>query len=580
MIKDGGDTNLFLIHGGNGVVGNFVQLSTQIETNYNWYGVDYPMNEEFYYPHVISIPELAAQYVERIRAVQPHGTYHLLGYCIGGQIVLEMAYLLEQSGEKVENISLIAALVNDISMLTYPKIADNDDKIIISTLFGDTEHNRALLSDFSNSIWDSVAKHIDDFELDMSVFRQKVIALMNPIDIARAVPDYENADVKKILSYVNLIRSLIYGGRTYTEMRIIHAPIYLFSPDHDAMLGDNEQNAICWQGHTTEKLTNYLYNGDHFSWFEEGRNAEFLPIFEKSLKENLADMEALTLLNAGNDKNIFFIHGGNGLATAFVSLCNKVNIHATCWGVGLPFNKENYQPQLRTIHEMAKWYIERIRKVQPRGPYSFGGYCVGAVIGLEMAYILEQEGETVEVLYGVSTLANDIACHGTGIDLTNEKDYVINLFADSIKNTSILNQASSENIWDTVYAHIAELEIDPIAFRERAFQIMQPVDIKRGIPNFDTCEIKDILYYINVIRSLCHVSTTLTEHRVINAPIYLFSADKDIMVSDIELNAKCWKSHTTADFENIIYDGDHFNMYEPENNDDFCEKFEDSLKRG
>ena len=95
LIKDGGDANLFLIHGGNGVVGNFVQLSTQIETNYNWYGVDYPMNEEFYYPHVISIPELAAQYVERIRAVQPHGPYHLLGYCIGGNTIVQMVFLFE-----------------------------------------------------------------------------------------------------------------------------------------------------------------------------------------------------------------------------------------------------------------------------------------------------------------------------------------------------------------------------------------------------------------------------------------------------------------------------------------------------
>lgn len=287
----------------------------------------------------------------------------------------------------------------------------------------------------------------------------------------------------------------------------------------------------------------------------------------------------LVLLKSENEKNIFFIHGGNGLASAFISLCNKVDIDATCYGVGLPFGEENYQPQLRTIHEMAEWYIERIRAIQPHGPYSFGGYCIGAVIGLEIAYILEQEGETVEVLYGVSTLANDIACHGDGIDLTNEKDYVINLFANTAKNLSVLNQASSENIWDIVYAHISELEIDPMAFRERTFQIMQPVDIKRGIPNFDSCEIKDILYYINVIRSLCHVSTTLTDHRVINAPIYLFSADNDTMVPDIELNAKCWQSHTTADFENIIYDGDHFNMFESENNDDFCEKFEECLKK-
>ena len=284
LIKDGGDANLFLVHGGNGVVGNFVQLSTQIETDYNWYGVDYPMNEEFYYPRVISIPELAAQYVERIRAVQPHGPYHLCGYCIGGQIALEMAYLLEQEGEKVDNIYLIAALANDISKLTYPNINDNDDATI-NVLFGDNEHNKALLTDCANGIWDAVYSHINDFELDMTVFRQKIKNIMEPIDMTHAVPDYESADAKRILYFVNLIRSLIYGGRSYTEMRIIHAPIYLFSPDKDDMVSDIPLNAQFWQSHTTDQLTNIVYDGDHFSWYEDGKNAEFLDRFMDVLLE-------------------------------------------------------------------------------------------------------------------------------------------------------------------------------------------------------------------------------------------------------------------------------------------------------
>ena len=116
--------------------------------------------------------------------------------------------------------------------------------------------------------------------------------------------------------------------------------------------------------------------------------------------------------------------------------------------------------------------------------------------------------------------------------------------------------------------------IDDKVLRETIFHVMQPVDMKRGVPDYDTCDIKTLLYYTNLIRSLCHTATTFKENRIVSAPIYLFSADKDTMVPDIELNAKCWQSHTTADFENIIFDGDHFSMYEPENNDDFCEKFE------
>ena len=576
LIKDGGDTNLFLIHGGNGVVGNFVQLSTQIETNYNWYGVDYPMNEEFYYPHVISIPELAEQYVERIRAVQPHGPYHLCGYCIGGQIVLEMAYLLEQAGEKVENIYLIAALVNDISNLTYPYIDDDDDDDAITrVLFGDNEYNMSLIADRTNGIWNAVYSHINDFELDMPVFRQKVIALMNPIDIARAVPDYDSADAKKILCFVNLIRSLIYGGRAYTDMRTIHAPIHLFSPNHDPMLGDNEQNAALWQGHTTEKLMNYIFDGDHFSWFEEGKNAEFLGYFGKSLSR----ADKLTLLKSGNEKNFFFIHGGNGLASAFISLCNKVDIDATCWGIGLPESDDNYYLQHKSITEMATLYAERIKKVQPHGPYILCGYCVGALIGLETAYILEQSGEQIESFYGIATMANDIACQLPSIDDSKEKETVITYLGDTERVRDILKDSANENVWNIAYENLDAFDIDLPEFRERMFRLMQPVDIHRGIPNFANCGAKEIFRFVNIMRSMNNLSTTYTDHRLIHAPIYLFSADKDTMVPDIELNAKCWQSHTTTDFENIIYDGDHFNMFESENNDDFCEKFEKCLKK-
>ena len=577
LIKDGGDANLFFIHGGNGVVGNFVQLSTQIETNYNWYGVDYPMNEEFYYPHVISIPELAAQYVERIRAVQPHGPYHLCGYCIGGQIVLEMAYLLEQAGEKVDNIYLIAALVNDISNLTYPSIDDDDDEII-RVLFGDNEHNMALLADRSNGIWDAVYSNINDFELDMSVFRQKVIALMNPIDIARAVPDYDSADAKKILYFVNLIRSLIYGGRTYTDMRTIHVPIYMFSPDHDAMLPDNDLNATCWQGHTTEKLTNYLFDGDHFSWFEEGSNTEFLPLFEKCLKENIADTEALTLLKAGNEKNIFFIHGGNGEVAEFIGLCNHLNFDATCWGVHLPHNDENYYPKILDLTTLASKYVKRIQSVQPHGSYTLCGYCVGGQLALEIAYLLEQAGEKVERIYNIATLANDLASVNAAEQTTekvhaDDKAIVAALFDSTPNNHALLQQIDGDSIWRFVYENLDKFEINIDVFRETMKAAMLPVDMTRAVPDFYNSDIRKMLYYSCTIRSLIYGSGRYAEKRVIHAPIYLFSPDKDDMVSDIPLNAQLWQSHTTEPLTNIVYDGDHFSWYEDGRNAEFFEKF-------
>ena len=292
------------------------------------------------------------------------------------------------------------------------------------------------------------------------------------------------------------------------------------------------------------------------------------------------DNHDLVLLKSGSEKNMFFIHGGNGLASAFISLCNKVDMDATCWGVGLPRSDENYYPQLRDMHDMAVWYLQRIKAVQPHGPYTFCGYCIGSDIALEIAYLLEQEGEKIECLYAISAMANDIAAQTEGIDLSKEAELIMALFGDNEHDKNILKNSTAENIWDTVYEYLDHFECDSKTIKPKIFAFLQPVDIKRGMPDFENSDVKEVLYFTNVIRSLCHTASTFKVHRIIHAPIYLFSADKDTMVPDIELNAKCWQSHTTADFENIIYDGDHFNMFESENNDDFCEKFGKALKKG
>ncbi|MFJ6381721.1 non-ribosomal peptide synthase/polyketide synthase [Kitasatospora sp. NPDC092039] len=48
-----------------------------------------------------SVKEMAADYVEQIRAVQPSGPYHLLGWSLGGVVAQEMAVQLQAVGEEV-----------------------------------------------------------------------------------------------------------------------------------------------------------------------------------------------------------------------------------------------------------------------------------------------------------------------------------------------------------------------------------------------------------------------------------------------------------------------------------------------
>ena len=58
------------------------------------------------------IEDLAAQYAEEMRSVQPRGPYTLVGYSGGGLVALEMAQQLSAQGETVGFLSLIDTYVH------------------------------------------------------------------------------------------------------------------------------------------------------------------------------------------------------------------------------------------------------------------------------------------------------------------------------------------------------------------------------------------------------------------------------------------------------------------------------------
>ncbi len=53
-------------------------------------------------------------------------------------------------------------------------------------------------------------------------------------------------------------------------------------------------------------------------------------------------------------------------------------------------------PKLGTIEAMARDYFERLRAVQPHGPYLLGGFCVGGLVAYELARLLRESGEVVD----------------------------------------------------------------------------------------------------------------------------------------------------------------------------------------
>jgi thioesterase domain-containing protein len=56
-----------------------------------------------------TLAEMAEDYIEQIRGIQPTGPYRLLGWCFGGRVAYEMACLLRKAGQEVGLVALMDA---------------------------------------------------------------------------------------------------------------------------------------------------------------------------------------------------------------------------------------------------------------------------------------------------------------------------------------------------------------------------------------------------------------------------------------------------------------------------------------
>ncbi|MCS7483565.1 amino acid adenylation domain-containing protein [Umezawaea endophytica] len=94
------------VHPSGGISWSYMGLAAHLGPRYPLYGLQARgMREPDRLPGTVE--EMAADYVEQIRSVQPSGPYHLLGWSFGGLVAHAMATLLQDQGEEV---ALLASL--------------------------------------------------------------------------------------------------------------------------------------------------------------------------------------------------------------------------------------------------------------------------------------------------------------------------------------------------------------------------------------------------------------------------------------------------------------------------------------
>jgi amino acid adenylation domain-containing protein len=110
------------------------------------------------------------------------------------------------------------------------------------------------------------------------------------------------------------------------------------------------------------------------------------------------------LQEKGNKTPLFCIHMHNGNVYRWRVLVKHLGNDQPLYAIQ-PLGHNSDQTPHKTIEEMARYYINVLKEVQPHGPYKLLGLCFSGMVVFEMAALLEQQGESVSFLGMVNNYA-------------------------------------------------------------------------------------------------------------------------------------------------------------------------------
>ena len=138
-------TPVFLVHALGGQVFRYLPLARKLGDDQPVYAIAARGLADGEEPHA-TLAEMVDDYVALIRAVRPHGPYVLGGFCIGGNLALELARRLRDDGE---DVPLVVLFFSGAGEPVVTSSLEDDTALMLHALAGgpidvDLEHLRSL----------------------------------------------------------------------------------------------------------------------------------------------------------------------------------------------------------------------------------------------------------------------------------------------------------------------------------------------------------------------------------------------------------------------------------------------------
>ena len=257
---------LFVFHPFSGRIDDYLELANSLKPTTQVFAVQAP----YLYQHNIkfnSLIEIAEYYVAGIKNIQATGPYRLSGWSIGGEIAYYVAYVLQQSGEEVEYLSMFDPKIDNVQLSFIQSLEQ-----VLSLILPQDEASRLM---------DTVNKQPS--EVLMVESAAKRLAELN-------IPGFEKVDTVSEISFaLKQVLNFIVAERPQVSLQSI-ASVRLIMPSDRK---DKVNYSTKWKKQFACNITASVVEGTHYGLMT-GESLQQIANFlnedanERSLKKQIA----------------------------------------------------------------------------------------------------------------------------------------------------------------------------------------------------------------------------------------------------------------------------------------------------
>jgi acyl transferase domain-containing protein/thioesterase domain-containing protein len=268
------------------------------------------------------------------------------------------------------------------------------------------------------------------------------------------------------------------------------------------------------------------------------------------------------------DRHLFLIHDRSGDIGGYIELGRHLNNGFSCWGIR-PDELVNYTPQNLTIEETAEKYIQKIKKVQPQGPYHIAAWSFGGRIAFEMVFQLEQIGEPVACFTLIDSLGppRDPEKEISPFTGETEKHFIKKYIPGGEFEEKLGRIDKINDIWPFVVDYLRSNNVDVELIR----RVVMEYEIQ-FVPDYLGLGIEHLINYLNLGRTYENAGLRYIPRGKIHTPVHFFAASQSTVI-----NKERWDDYCHSPITYYKINAGHHTILKMPALGEFVKKFREVL---